>query len=100
MDIKKIELREKVEKYKKYKIIQKGSNITKGKKELDYEYYVCDYCRQELKAGKLKWEERKGGILDYPITQFKRLKLALCNSCLKEAIKELDAVYKTQEIKR
>ena len=94
MDIKRIEQREKPVRQKKYKILQKGSNVTKSKKEIDYEYYVCDYCGKEFKAGKLSWEDRKGGILNYPKTNFESLKLALCNRCLKEAIQELDTIYK------
>lgn len=78
----------------KYKTIIEGSNVTKSVKKVDYEYFLCDRCTKEFKSNNKKWQEKEGGILEYPINQFERLKLVLCNECLKNAIKECDKHYK------
>lgn len=89
-----LERREKPEKFTKYKIIVPGSNTTKSKQKIDYEYYMCDNCKSNFKVNNKKWHEREGGILEYPISDMKSVKLAICNKCLKDTLKELDEHYR------
>ena len=60
-----------------------------------YEYYICDYCGDKIILNKQKEDERKGGILNAPIKDFRDLKLALCSKCLKQALKEINEFYNT-----
>lgn len=94
MNFKLLEKRESPVKQRKYKIVEQGSNVTKAKRELDYEYFLCDCCGNEFKTGNLKWEEREGGILRYPILPNRCIKLAICNGCLRRTIEELELFYR------
>ena len=60
--------------------IQKYKNVRKIK---DYDYYICDFCNQEIKITD-KWEEKDGGIVEIPFNIFNKNKilLALHNKCL------------------
>lgn len=82
--------RQKIEKHTKYKECER-SNVTKSKKEKEYEYYLCDYCLKEIKI-KTKKYEMSGGICTIPqsLTKKESLKLVLHNKCLKPAIMELE----------
>ena len=80
-----------IEKHIKYKPIKTTSNVINSKKEIDYEYFVCDYCHEEIKI-KDKKHEMSGGICVIPSSLTKRqaVKAVLHNKCLKTAIKELE----------
>lgn len=95
MDFKKIECRFEPKKHTKYEIIQQGSNTVKTIKKPLYEYYNCDCCDKEFKTNAKEWQEKTGGILEYPINSFRRIKLAVCNSCLVNVIRELDFIYRS-----
>ena len=82
--------RQEVEKHKKY--IQEGAtHLTNTKKQVVYEYYVCDYCKNEIRIKK-KHCEQSGGIVVIPatVTKKKEIKLALCNGCLNKVLAEFD----------
>lgn len=84
--------RENPEKITKYKIIDVGAtHLTKVQKKKEYDYYICDYCGAEIKIAD-KWEDKTGGIITLPmsLTGIFRYKLALCNKCVKLAIKEFE----------
>lgn len=82
--------RQKIDKHIKYKQKEK-SNITNTKKEKEYEYFLCDYCSQEIKIED-KRHEMSGGICIIPQSLTKRqpLRVVLHNKCLRAAIKELE----------
>ena len=82
--------RKSIEKHIKFKQI-KTSNVVNSKKEKDYEYFICDYCHEEIKI-KDKKHEMTGGICIIPSSLTKRqaVKAVLHNKCLKAAIKELE----------
>lgn len=94
MDFKAIEHRFEPKKQTKYEIIQHGSTTVRTIKKPLYEYYYCDCCNKEFKASAKKWQEKEGGILEYPISSFKHIKLAICNSCFTKVLKELDLNYR------
>lgn len=76
-------------KHKKFKPKPECTHLVKYKPELDYEYYICDYCGQEIKI-EGKWENKTGGIADLPnsITNRGKIKIAVHNECLKNLLKE------------
>ncbi len=49
--------RKSIEVHTKYKA-DEHSNVINHKKEIDYKYYICDYCHNEIKIEE-KWENRK-----------------------------------------
>lgn len=73
--------------YKKGEIV---TNTTKNQKIKKYDYYICDYCGQEIVIEE-KWENSNGGICELPktITKGKTIILALHNRCINKAIQEL-----------
>lgn len=90
-------IREKPEKQLKYEKQEGAKHLTKEKTKRLYDYYVCDYCTEEIKIVK-KWEDKTGGIVKLPKTltglDFE-ICLALCNKCLKQVVKEFE--YKRTE---
>ena len=90
-------IKENIFKYKqrkeipKYKKEQKNSNsyLVNSKPKKIYEYYICDYCNDEIRLDTKK-HERSGGIVSIPQSLTKRGKivLALHNKCLNKVIKE------------
>lgn len=91
LDIDNLRYREKIPKYTKYKSSANESNIVNSKKEKDYEYYICDYCKDEIRLN-LKQHERSGGIVIFPhtLTRCGQIQVALCNKCVKKVLKELE----------
>lgn len=65
------------------------SNVVSTKRTKLYEYYKCDYCKDEIKLNKKRYE-RSGGIVIFPhsLTKCGKLELVLCNKCLNKAINE------------
>lgn len=70
-----------------------GNHLTKKEKPKKlYEYYVCDYCGEEIKI-ESKWENKTGGICKIPQTLSNIdtvLYLALCNKCVIPVEKEFE----------
>ena len=89
-NLEKFEYRTKIKKQVKIIKIDDNSNLVNSKKIGRYEYYVCDYCGEEIKVTN-KIDERTGGIVTIPqyITGERPIKLILCNKCLNPVIKEL-----------
>ena len=83
-DIEKLKNREKVIKYTKYIKNTSRSNLVNNRKEKDYDYYICDYCKSEIKLN-LKQYERSGGIVILPntLTKCGKVTVVLCNKCVK-----------------
>lgn len=84
--------REKVCKHVKYKEKpQEARHLIKYKQEKDYEYYKCDYCKEEIKIEK-GWEKKTGGVVTIPNTVTGRgnIEIAIHNKCLKKFLKELE----------
>ena len=79
-----------VPRYKKMKE-HESNHLTNVKKEIEYEYYICDFCRKEIKIQK-KLYEQTGGIVVIPaiITKKQAIKLALCNGCLNKVLAEFE----------
>ena len=92
MKIKELKSRESVPIYIKMKPKPTGSHLVKYRNEVDYKYYKCDYCGEEIKI-KSKKEEMTGGILTIPQTLigYANIKVALCNKCLNPLLKEFEA---------
>lgn len=82
--------RQEIEKHKKVKK-EFAAHLTNTKKHVEYEYYVCDFCKNEIRI-KNKQYEQSGGVVIIPATVTKRkaIKLALCNSCLNKVLAEFD----------
>lgn len=69
-----------------------GSNLLKAKVIKKYQYYICDYCGQEIRLDK-RFEERDGGICTFRPSLIKAnfiIELALHNRCLKPVVKEFE----------
>ena len=88
----KFENREHPEKLVKYKYCHNTANhLTNTKKEIDYKYYVCDYCKEEIKIEKDR-DKRKGGTLVIPqsLTKRNKIELALHNRCINAVLREFE----------
>lgn len=92
-NLSKFEYREKIEVHKKMKIKNNSikSHLTKAQYEIDYKYYICDYCGEEIKLNSNK-DERTGGLVYFPksLTRRSTIQLVLHNKCLKLAIAEVE----------
>lgn len=84
-----LQARNEIVKHKKLKKENQNSNIVATRATKMYEYYKCDYCEDEIRLD-VKQSERSGGIITIPKTIVKRgkLKLVLCNKCLKPVLRE------------
>lgn len=94
MNLKVYECRIEPIKLTKYKIEQLGSNTVKSKKKKEYDYYICDYCKEKIILYKNKFD-RDGGIAKFPISSHKKMELALHNKCLNPVRKIFNQTYKT-----
>lgn len=86
-----LQARKEITKYEKIVKEEEHSNIIKTKKKKIYDYYKCDYCGDEIRLD-IKQAERTGGIVEFPhiLTKRGKVKLALCNKCLKKVLKEFE----------
>ncbi len=91
LDITEIKYRKAPSKYTKVQSEGERSNITNRKMTKLYDYYICDYCKAEIRLDK-KQEERSGGIVVLPhsLTKCEQITVALCCKCVKEEIKQLE----------
>lgn len=78
-------------KNKKLKPKPAGSHLVKYKEEVDYYYYICDYCGEEIKLEN-KWENKAGGIAELPnsLTNRGKVKIAIHNRCLNPLLKKIE----------
>lgn len=89
------EIQDRGEPVKNEKIEDKKESSThltgKGKVKKLYDYYTCDYCGEEIPILKEHYKQC-GGIIEFKdsITGCGKVKLALCNKCLKPALKEME----------
>lgn len=84
--------REKPEKQSKYERQTGARHLTKEKTKKLYDYYICDYCKEEIKVTK-KWEDKTGGVVKLPKTLTGldyEICLVLCNKCLNHVINEFE----------
>lgn len=90
-NINELKWRDKPVKYIKLNENKNKSTIVNSKKEKMYEYYKCDYCRDEIRLD-LKPYERSGGIVNLPhsLTKCGQVTVALCNKCIRKVQKELE----------
>lgn len=91
----------KPEKQTKYEEKVGAKHLTKEKTKKLYDYYTCDYCKDEIKIED-KWENRKGGIVNIPkaVTGLNaEICLVLCNKCINPVLKEFEEkrIMKMQE---
>jgi hypothetical protein len=86
-----IKYRKEPEKYAKMQHLEEKNNIVKRKAKKLYDYYICDYCGSEIRLD-IKQTERSGGIAVLPnsLTKCGELKVALCNKCVKDVLKQLE----------
>lgn len=92
--LKTLETRDKVYKNIKYKEDETKNHLSKSKikPEIDYEYYICDYCGEEIIL-KNKKDERDGGTVKMPTSLTKTMsviELALHDRCLNKVLNELE----------
>lgn len=73
-----LQQRKEILKYTKNKRENQESNIVSTKTTKLYDYYKCDYCRDEIRLNK-KQSERTGGIVTFPHTLTKRRKINTCS---------------------
>lgn len=78
-------------KHTKMQYLEEKNNVVKRKAQKAYDYYICDYCGSEIRLD-TKQTERSGGIAVLPnsLTKCGELKVALCNKCVKNAVKQLE----------
>lgn len=88
LDIKELKYRKEPVKHTEILIKNKGNNVVNSEKTKMYDYYICDYCGDKIRLD-IKKTERSGGlaIIPHSLTKCGELKLALCNKCLKPALK-------------
>lgn len=86
-----IKYRKEPVKQTKVQHLEEKNNLVKRKVDKLYEYYVCDYCGSEIRLD-IKQTERSGGIAILPnsLTKCGELKVALCNKCVKNVLKQLE----------
>lgn len=92
-NLKKFDDRKHVEEHVKYKTSNDIANhLTKTKKEIDYRYYICDYCEEEIRIEKDR-DKIKGGVLIIPqsITKRSKIELALHNRCINAVLREFES---------
>ena len=91
LNIKELKYRKEPVKHTEILIKNKGNNVVNSEKTKLYNYYICDYCGDKIRLDK-KQHERSGGTATFPhtLTKCGELKLALCNKCIKKAVKELE----------
>ena len=82
----------KIQKYIKYKFKTKDTSyLINSQKEKDYEYYICDWCGDEIKILSKKHEMTGGTvILPHTLTKKGEKKLVLCNKCLRPVLKSFE----------
>lgn len=78
-------------KNKKLKPKPDGSHLVKYEEEVEYKYYICDYCGEEIRIAN-KWENKTGGIAELPnsLTNRGKVKIAVHNRCLRLLLKEIE----------
>ena len=91
MDINAIKYRKEPVKYSKIEETENMSNVVNSNKVKLYEYYICDYCGEQIRID-LNPIERKGEVFVFPhtLTKCGKLKVALCNKCLNKAVKQFE----------
>lgn len=92
-NIEKLKYRTKVPVYLK-EIKEKGTcNTVRSKTIKKYRYLKCDYCNDEIRLD-IKESERSGGIATLPhsLTGYGDIEVALCNKCIKKAVKDLEKI--------
>lgn len=71
-----------------------GRHLTKKEKPKKlYEYYICDYCNEEIRIAN-KWENEEGGVCKIPQSLSNidgTIYLTLHTKCLKHVIEEFEA---------
>lgn len=91
LDIATLKYREGPVKYTKVSEANNKSNVVNFEKVKLYDYYICDYCNDQIKLDK-KQHERDGGIATFPhsLTKCGELRLALHNKCINKALKQFE----------
>lgn len=86
-----IKYRKEPAKHTKMQYLEEKNNVVKRRTQKLYDYYICDYCGSEIRLD-IKQTERRGGIVVLPnsLTKCGELKVALCNKCVKEVLKQLE----------
>lgn len=93
LDINNLKYRKEPQKYTQMLVKNQNSNLVNSEKTKLYDYYVCDYCQDQIRLD-IKKTERSGGIAIIPhtLTRCGELRLALCNKCLIPTIQEIERV--------
>ena len=93
LDINNLKYRKEPQKYTQLLVKNQKSNVVNSEKTKLYDYYVCDYCGEQIRLD-IKKCERSGGIAKIPhsLTKCGELELALCNKCLIPTIQEIERV--------
>ena len=86
-----IKYRKEPAKHTKMQYLEEKNNVVKRRTQKLYDYYICDYCGSEIRLD-IKQTERRGGraVLPNSLTKCGELKVALCNKCVKEVLKQLE----------
>lgn len=76
--------------YTKYKPRER-SYLMETKAEAEYQYYICEYCGDEIRVHKKK-SEMTGGIAKIPLslTKTETKYMMLCNKCVIPLMKEYE----------
>lgn len=90
-----IKFRKEPLKYTKISYLEEQNNTVNRKAQKLYDYYICDYCANEIRLN-VKQEERSGGIVIFPhsLTKCGELKVVLHNRCLNKAIEQIENVQR------
>lgn len=93
LDLNNLKYRKEPQKYTQMLVKNQSSNVVNSEKTKLYDYYVCDYCKNQIRLD-VKKTERSGGIAIIPhsLTKCGELRLALHNKCLIPIIQEIERV--------
>lgn len=90
--IRDLSYRVKINKYTKVKEKpEEARHLVKYKAEKLYDYYVCDFCGQEIKILEKK-NEMSGGkaVIPHSLTKIGDVPIVLHNKCLKPFLKKIE----------
>lgn len=90
-----VKFRKELPQYKRVCRFGEKNNTINRKIQKQYDYYICDYCAEEIKIN-VKHDEKNGGIVIFPhsLTKCGELKVVLHNRCLNKALEQAEKIFK------
>ena len=91
LNITNIKYRKEPVKYSKMQHFEEKNNVVNRKCKKIYNYYICDFCGEEIKIN-VNHQDDEGGIAVLPnsLTKCGNLRVVLHNKCINKALKQLE----------